>query len=69
MDDSDEDDEDTATVVAKYRRHVLAMAAELVLALLQQLVCHQLYTQQELQPSMTAAACAVHELPICAVSA
>ncbi|KAK9859308.1 hypothetical protein WJX84_011736, partial [Apatococcus fuscideae] len=66
MDDSDEDDEDTATVVAKYRRHVLAMAAELVLALLQQLVCHQLYTQQELQPSMTAAACAVHELPICA---
>lgn len=67
-DTDDEDDEECSTTVAKYRPHVLRMAAELVQALLQQLVCHKLYTQQELDPGIAAATCGVQELPICAVS-
>ena len=54
--------------MAKYRPHVLAMAAELVQALLQQLVCHGLYTQQELSPGIAAATCGIQELPACVVS-
>ncbi|KAK9834593.1 hypothetical protein WJX74_005434 [Apatococcus lobatus] len=65
-DTDDEDDEECSATVAKYRPHVLAMAAELVQALLQQLVCHKLYTQQELDPGIAAATCGIQELPICA---